>query len=95
MGEMLRTRTRARVGSVLSIVVAGSLALAGPATAKPAGSGGGGPVTTEQPLAPPAAGAATIAGDIYPVLIAAVVIATAVLAFAVLRHMWARRAAST
>jgi len=90
-----RKSGKARFAGVLLAVVAGSLALAGPASAIPAGLGGGGSVASEQPFAPPAAGAATVAGEIYLVLTAvAVVIAIAVLAIAVLGRMRARRAAA-
>jgi putative copper export protein len=90
-----RKSIKARFAGVLLAVVAGLLAVAGPASAGPAGLGGGGSVASELPLAPPAAGAATTAGEIYLVLIAvAVVIAMAVLAIAVLGRMRARRAAA-
>jgi hypothetical protein len=94
MGRTLRTRIKALIGSVLSVVVAGSLAIAGPAAAKPTGSGGGGPVTTEQSLVPSAAHA-TIASEIYLVLIAAAVIAVPVVALAVLGRVRARGATYT
>jgi hypothetical protein len=90
-----RKSFKARFAGVLLAVVAGSLALAGPASAIPAGSGGSGAAPTQQPLAPGPGSGAIVAGEVYLAFVAAaVVVATAVLVLAVLGYRRGQRAAA-
>lgn len=90
------SRIKVRLTALLSAGFALALFTAGPAAAKPAGAGGGGPARTSGALVPEPGGAVATAGDIYVVLIAAAtVVAGAVIAFAVLGHIREQRTAST
>jgi hypothetical protein len=90
-----RKSFKARFAGVLLAVVAGALALAGPASAIPAGSGAGA-APKSGALATEPGNVFTTAGDIYLVLIVAgVAIACAALGFAVFAHMRGQRTAST
>lgn len=93
--QLSRGGLRARLVAAVFAAVAGSIFLAGPAAAKPSGSGGGGPARGSSGIVPGAENPSGMAPEIYFVLIAVgLAVACAVLAFKASRHLRRQRAAS-